>query len=95
MGTTYSGYAYSFKTNIKLNIEENPEYVGRYTGSWKFGSHMKKMTYTSVLFHPDKTFHSYGFEAEEFYYNNPQNVDFRKWFFFKRFKLVLNNKVIL
>ncbi|CAC5383011.1 unnamed protein product [Mytilus coruscus] len=53
------------------------------------------MRYTSVLFRPNKTFHSFGFEAEEFYYSNPEDVDLKDWYFFKRFKPMLNEQVTL
>lgn len=93
IGTTYSGFAFATRKDILKSIDEHTGKIAADTDTWNFGSSMKKMIYTSVLFRPDQTFHSFGFEAEKFYYNNPKDVDLKQWFFFKRFKPLLNEQV--
>ncbi|CAC5399854.1 unnamed protein product [Mytilus coruscus] len=42
---------------------------------------------TSVLFRPNKIFHSFGFDAEKHYYENYYNVDFKEWYFFQHLNM--------
>jgi hypothetical protein len=44
---------------------------------------------TTVLFRPNKAFHSFGYEAEKFYSENSDNLDFKEWYYFKHFKMKL------
>ncbi|XP_048746807.2 heat shock 70 kDa protein 12A-like [Ostrea edulis] len=61
-GTTYSGYAYSMRTDYERNplcIEANPAWFNDGQGTMK--------TPTCILFDKSKNFHSFGYEAERKY----------------------------
>ncbi|XP_056006368.1 heat shock 70 kDa protein 12A-like [Ostrea edulis] len=61
-GTTYSGYAYSMRTDYERNpleIERNPAWLNEGPGTMK--------TPTCILFDKSKNFHSFGYEAERKY----------------------------
>ncbi|XP_056006367.1 heat shock 70 kDa protein 12A-like [Ostrea edulis] len=61
-GTTYSGYAYSMRTDYErdpLCIEANPAWFNDGQGTMK--------TPTCILFDKSKNFHSFGYEAERKY----------------------------
>ncbi|XP_052078827.1 heat shock 70 kDa protein 12A-like isoform X1 [Mytilus californianus] len=50
------------------------------------------MTYkapTCVLFRPNQKFQSFGYEARDYYKNNPNKEDLTKWFYFEHFKMML------
>jgi hypothetical protein len=81
-GTTYSGYAFSFcdKPN---DIHINPNWVA---GSEKLVSLKCPST---VLLKPNKTFHSFGFEAENKYSDLAEDDEHYGWYLFRRFKLTL------
>lgn len=61
-GTTYSGYAYSMRTDYErdpLTVESNL--------SWPHGEIPTLKTPTSILFDKSGNFHSFGYEAERKY----------------------------
>lgn len=86
-GTAYSGYAYSFRNDYKLNplnITTN-----QWTGE---GSQtMSPKAPSSVLLNPDKTFNSFGYKSEEEYSSLVENGQHKDWYFFKRIKMQLLN----
>lgn len=91
-GTTYSGYAFSFKADF----QQNPLKIT--TNNWEYkqtGSpFVSSKAPTCALFTPDKDFHSFGFEAEDHYTKLAIKGQHNDWFFFKRFKMLLyDNKV--
>lgn len=91
-GTTYSGYAFSFRSDFL----ENPLKI--HTNKWhssSSGSSLVSMKAPScVLFSPEKTFHSFGYEAEDHYMELSREEHHKHWYFFKRFKMLLyKNKV--
>ncbi|WAQ99136.1 HS12A-like protein [Mya arenaria] len=53
--------------------------------SWK--------TPTTVLLEPDKSFHSFGYEAEEKYIELAEDEKHQDWFYFQRFKMLLHDKL--
>jgi len=80
-GTTYSGYAFSFK-HKKENV---------FTYGWKSesGTVINSKTPTSVLFDQYQRFHSFGYEAEEMYASLSESGQEKTWYFFKKFKMIL------
>ncbi|XP_061165022.1 heat shock 70 kDa protein 12B-like [Saccostrea echinata] len=87
-GTTYSGYAFSFKheyDNDPLKVSSN---------NWTAGSRslVSLKTPTCVLFNKDKVFDSFGYEAEDKYSELAEEEEHEDWYFFKRFKMSLFNK---
>lgn len=81
-GTTYSGYAFSFRDK-PLDIKTNQ--------SWTAGSQqlMSLKTPTCVLLKPNKEFHSFGFEAENKYSDLAEDDAHHGWYLFRRFKMIL------
>lgn len=84
IGTTYSGYAFSFGHQYKskpLNITSH---------SWPDGPSYK--TPTCVLLTQNKEFHSFGREAENKYISLAENEEHEDWYFVTRFKMLLMEK---
>ena len=76
MGTTYCGFAYSWKHDpLKIigdrNLMQSP---------------------ACILFSEDKKIDSFGYDAEEIYSELLEDEMQDGWFFFKRFREALSNK---
>ncbi|KAK3600051.1 hypothetical protein CHS0354_012742 [Potamilus streckersoni] len=87
-GTTYSGWAFSFKHEY----ESEPTKVSgkNYYG----GSHASMKAPTTILINPDgKTFDSFGYEAEDKYLELTGTGENTKWYYFSRFKMLLHRKI--
>lgn len=84
-GTTFSGYAFSFKSK-KDEVWMNKNWgAGLGFSSYK--------TPTCVLVGPDKEFKSFGYEAQQEYAALIEKDD-QRYYYFDRFKMKLhNNKV--
>nr|XP_022322385.1 heat shock 70 kDa protein 12A-like [Crassostrea virginica]XP_022322386.1 heat shock 70 kDa protein 12A-like [Crassostrea virginica] len=78
-GTTYSGFAYSFKHEWTKII------VNQYHG----GEYLTHKAPTTLLLNPDKSFCKFGFDAEKEYAALAEDDKHRDYFFFRRFKLIL------
>jgi len=88
-GTTFSGYAYSFK-NDPMKIQTNQ--------GWNAGSEklISFKTPTCVLVNPNKQFVAFGFEAENKYVDLADDKEHTGWLLFRWFKMILhNNEVFL
>ncbi|XP_045176740.1 heat shock 70 kDa protein 12A-like [Mercenaria mercenaria] len=83
-GTTYSGYAFSFRDD-PMKIQTNQ--------GWNAGSEklISLKTPTCVLLRPNKQFDSFGFEAENKYADLAEDNKHHGWMLFKRFKMLLHN----
>ncbi|XP_052819942.1 heat shock 70 kDa protein 12A-like [Mya arenaria] len=85
-GTTYSGYAFSFRDDPK-KIQTNQ--------NWYAGGGSSKLvslkTPTSVLLKPKGQFDSFGFEAEDKYADLAEDDEHHGWRLFRRFKMVLHS----
>ncbi|KAL3878598.1 hypothetical protein ACJMK2_030934 [Sinanodonta woodiana] len=86
LGTTYSGYAFSFKADY----ERDPQNVSM--NSWKGGKTLSEKAPTSVLLDPKQAFHSFGYEAENKYTELAENDEHNDWYYFNRFKMILHAK---
>ncbi|XP_045178417.2 heat shock 70 kDa protein 12A-like [Mercenaria mercenaria] len=76
-GTTYSGYAFAFKG-----------YKGKiFTANHGFTQEDDRVP-TIVLLNPDKTFNSFGYEAQETY--SKLNEEKVNYFYFEHFKIALS-----
>ena len=85
IGTTFSGYAFSFLHDYKkdkLKISANTWNVG-------VGQLVTQKTSTCVLFDAAGKFHSFGFEAEDKYSNLALDDNHHDWYYFRRFKMML------
>lgn len=83
-GTTYSGYAFSFRDE-PMKIQTNQ--------GWNAGSEklISLKTPTCVLLNQHKQFDSFGFEAENRYSDLAEDDKHHGWMLFRRFKMLLHN----
>eukprot|EP00105_Crassostrea_gigas_P004833 XP_011418178.1 PREDICTED: heat shock 70 kDa protein 12A [Crassostrea gigas] len=88
-GTTFSGYAFSFLHDYK----KDPLKISANTWTAGVGNLVSLKTSTCVLFDSTQTFHSFGYEAEEKYSNLALDDEHHDWYYFKRFKMMLYNKM--
>jgi len=88
-GTTYSGYAYSFKATY----ESEPTKILT-PQRWEGDTQLSQKTVTCVLFNEKREFDSFGYPAETKYAKMALRDQHAKWFFFKRFKMMLHDKEV-
>ncbi|KAL3878229.1 hypothetical protein ACJMK2_030594 [Sinanodonta woodiana] len=88
-GTTYSGYAFSFKHDY----ENDPTKVST-NSSWNSGSLLSLKQPTCVLCNSKGEFDSFGYDAENKYSAMAEDNEHHNWYFFRRFKMVLHDKQI-
>ncbi|KAL3879866.1 hypothetical protein ACJMK2_032143 [Sinanodonta woodiana] len=89
-GTTYSGWAFSFKHEY----DKDPTKI--VLKQWYGGSLLSMKTPTTVLIKPDaKTLDSFGYEAETRYSElaSEDNNEHKRWYYFRRFKMMLHGKM--
>ncbi|XP_060594731.1 heat shock 70 kDa protein 12A-like [Ruditapes philippinarum] len=87
-GTTYSGWAFSFKHEF----DSDPIKVS--AKQWTGGQLVSSKGPTCVLIKPDgKTLHSFAFDAETKYAELAEEGEHKDWYFFKRFKMMLFGKI--
>jgi hypothetical protein len=87
-GTSYSGFAYSFKDVYK----RNPLMMSARSGNLGSG---KQKTPTTLLLSPTKEFVAFGFKAESMYARLADDDQDKDYYYFRRFKMCLHrNKVI-
>jgi hypothetical protein len=86
-GTTYSGYAFSFRDD-PMKIQTNQ--------GWNAGSEklISLKTPTCVLLNQHKQFDSFGFEAENKYSDLAEDNKHHGWMLFRRFKMLLHNNEV-
>ncbi|KAK3100280.1 hypothetical protein FSP39_017450 [Pinctada imbricata] len=84
-GTTFSGYAFAMRHNFlkdKANI---------HTTNWiaPSGGITSLKTPTTLLLNPDKSFNSFGYDAEAAYTSLSEDDKHENYFYFRRFKMSL------
>jgi len=89
IGNTYSGWAFSAVNDFKiqpLKIRSNV---------WNAGgkSLMSHKTPTALLLNPDKTFHSFGYDAENNYSALVEDNEDGDYYYFHHFLHILYKKV--
>ncbi|XP_052280504.1 heat shock 70 kDa protein 12A-like [Dreissena polymorpha] len=88
-GTTYSGWAFSFKHDF----ERDPINVSAKT--WLGGQLTSLKGPTCILIKPDgKTLEAFAYDAETRYSELSEKNKHKKWFYFRRFKMALWKKSI-
>ncbi|XP_076071881.1 heat shock 70 kDa protein 12A-like isoform X2 [Mytilus galloprovincialis] len=87
IGYTHSGYVFCLGKQFAL------EGGGLYCPNWeaKDKGVVTFKTSSAILFRPDKSIHSIGYEAEEHVSRIQCEPDSGKWFFFKNFMVEFNN----
>ncbi|XP_033744194.1 heat shock 70 kDa protein 12A-like [Pecten maximus] len=86
IGTTYSGYSFGIVSD--LNKDRTAMFVNK---TWISGNPrlITMKAPTSVLFTPEKRFHSFGYEAEWKYSQLSADKVNGGWYYFRRFKMSL------
>ncbi|KAK3596867.1 hypothetical protein CHS0354_039862, partial [Potamilus streckersoni] len=90
-GTTYSGYAFSFKHEF----DKDPLKIS--ANNWTAGSRglVSLKTPTTVLINSKKEFEAFGYEAEDKYAELAEDEDHTGWYYYRRFKMMLFDKTDL
>lgn len=91
-GTTYSGYAFSTRSDFKKNplqIQANH--------AWNAGSRqlMSLKAPTCLLLDSDKNIVAFGYEAENIYAELVMDEEHHDYYYFHRFKMRLYNAKVL
>ncbi|XP_060599387.1 uncharacterized protein LOC132752990 [Ruditapes philippinarum] len=87
-GTTFSGWAYS----LRANFDSDP--TKAFTKLWNSGSYQTEKTPTCILIGPDgNTVEAFGYEAEDKYQDLAANEEHTDFYYFERFKMLLNIKL--
>lgn len=86
-GSTYSGYAFSFRDDFQTNP------LKIHTNHWSSvqSGGVSNKAPTAVLLKPDQTFHSFGYDAEDKYAELSEAEEHKEWYYFSRFKMKLMN----
>lgn len=88
-GTTYSGYAYSFRSDF---IKDKTDHLNKiYTNNWNCGDLMSEKTPTTLLLDKNKKFVSFGYDAENDYSRKTEE-ERKEHYYFRRFKMALYDK---
>ncbi|XP_043084949.1 heat shock 70 kDa protein 12A-like isoform X1 [Puntigrus tetrazona] len=86
-GTSFSGYAFSFKTDKRLEQIRIP--------SWGMKQGLKTFkTPTCILFDEEQNFEKFGYDAMQTYTMLMKKEDAKKHYLFEHFKMELYNKEI-
>ncbi|XP_021344630.1 heat shock 70 kDa protein 12B-like, partial [Mizuhopecten yessoensis] len=89
-GTTYTGYAYSFKSEFQKSNDAREIFHNSWNSS--LAGNLSKKAPTVALFKADYKFDSFGYEAEEKYSDLTDRKIHQEWHYFSRFKMQLFDK---
>ncbi|XP_052703243.1 heat shock 70 kDa protein 12A-like isoform X2 [Crassostrea angulata] len=88
-GTTYSGYAYSFRSDF---IKYETDHLNKiHINNWNCGDLMSEKTPTTLLLDKNKEFVSFGYAAENDYSSMTEEKR-KEHYYFRRFKMMLYDK---
>ncbi|XP_056004991.1 heat shock 70 kDa protein 12A-like isoform X2 [Ostrea edulis] len=88
-GTTYSGYAFSFRSDFLNDRERHIGEINTY--NWNSGNLLSEKTPTALLLDKDQKFVSFGFDAENMY-GKMTEEERKDNYYFHRFKMMLYDK---
>nr|CAD7263953.1 unnamed protein product [Timema shepardi] len=91
IGTTYSGYAFSFTRDPeqRIHMMRKWEALMSYSGGDPGLNNQK--TPTTLLLTPERQFHSFGCAARD-YFNDLDSCEARHWYFLDKFKMTLHHR---
>ncbi|XP_033750768.1 heat shock 70 kDa protein 12A-like [Pecten maximus] len=92
-GTTYSGYAYTFRSEFEKSAGAREIFSNRWSPNT--GALLSAKAPTTALFDSGMNFHSFGYEAEEKYADLIQEKLQKDWHCFRRFKMKLHDRMVL
>ena len=84
-GTSSSGYAFAFKKKGTEKLKSP------FLNKWQMGSASSSTDKapTCLLLKPDRTFDSFGYDAEDKYARLCDNKKQKGWWYFQKFKMLL------
>lgn len=88
-GTTYSGYAYSFRDKFWEDKKNHLAHIK--SNYWNSGELLSEKTPTTLLLNQNKEFVNFGYEAET-KYGGMSEEERKDHYFFRRFKMMLYDK---
>ena len=88
IGTTYSGYAFSFRHEFKKDPYDITVH------NWREWFSAPK-TSTSILLNPQKEFECFGYDAEDRYRKLVDYDLHHDWYYFRQFKKVLHDTLVI
>ena len=89
-GTTYSGYAYAFTPADSLpKVQVMSHRLCSHRGDGKHGFQQP----TVLLLTSEGQFHSFGYEAQQ-YYRDMDEYDAPNWMYFEKFKMELHSRKV-
>ncbi|KAL5012747.1 hypothetical protein ScPMuIL_011298 [Solemya velum] len=88
-GTTFSGYAFSFRHEYETDPAKT---TGKIWQS-RTGLLSSMKAPTCLLLKPDKSFAAFGYDAENEYSELALEGEHQKWYYFKRFKMLLHDRM--
>ncbi|XP_060077646.1 heat shock 70 kDa protein 12A-like [Ylistrum balloti] len=91
-GTTYSGYAFASKADLDKKLEEGED-VPIQANIWNAGARslLSSKAPTALLLKPDKSFQSFGYDAENDYSQLVEEEEHEDYYYFHRFKMILHD----
>lgn len=94
-GTTFSGFAWSMRNQLEKYEKDNdptafPDIYINPTWNSSSSNLLSHKTPTSLLLDSEKTFKSFGYEAENDYAELAGEDSHQDFYFFQRFKMVLH-----
>ena len=90
IGTTYSGYAFSFRHDF----EKDPCKVSSHNWTAASRGLVSLKTPTSILLNPQKEFECFGYDAEDRYNSLAKEDLHHDWYYFKEFKMMLHGTLV-
>ncbi|KAL5012752.1 hypothetical protein ScPMuIL_011303 [Solemya velum] len=88
-GTTFSGYAFSFR----YEYETDPAKITGKIWQSRTGLLSSMKAPTCLLMKPNKSFAAFGYDAENEYSKLALEGEHQKWYYFKRFKMLLHDRM--
>ena len=90
MGTTYSGYAFSFRHEF----DQYPCKIASHSWISTPGGLISIKTPTSILLNPQQGFECFGYDAEDMYAALANADLHQEWYYFRRFRMMLHGQLV-
>lgn len=91
-GTTYSGYAYAFTSDINRQVHVMNHRLNNAVIGAGQGQSLQKQP-TVLLLKSSGQFHSFGYEAQQ-YYHDIDEYETEQWLYFEKFKMELHSRKV-
>lgn len=94
-GTTYSGYAYAFTSDPNRQVHVMRNCHGQNSSACIIGGQGQTLQKqpTVLLLTDNGQFHSFGYEAQQ-YYHDIDEYETEQWLYFEKFKMELHSRKV-